>query len=112
MLPELVDVAAAGDVPATPPFLHVRVRGRELLLLRDGDGRVRALDRACPHLGNPLTLGCVTGTTIECTHHYYAYDLETGRNTFPGDETDIALPVHRVVERAGRILVAVSTAGP
>lgn len=100
-----VDVASAAEVPSEAPFLHVRLGTRDVLLVRDADGAVRALDRACPHLGNPLTRGCVTGRTLECPHHYYAYDLADGRNTFPGDDRDLALGVHDVREHEGRVLV-------
>lgn len=100
-----VDVAGAAEVPADAPFLQVRVHGRDLLLLRDGSGTVRAVDRACPHLGNPMTHGCVTRGVLECPHHFYAYELADGRNTFPGDDHDVALDVHDVRERAGRVLV-------
>lgn len=100
-----VDVAAVDDVPAAPPFLRVRVHDRELLLLRDGTGEIRAVDLACPHLGSPLTTGELQGTVLECPRHYYAYDLASGRNTFPGEVRDLALATHKVERRDGRVLV-------
>lgn len=104
------DVAASEDVPRLPPFLTVQVEGRDLLLVRDAGGRVRATDLLCPHLGSPLTRGELDGESISCPRHFYAYDLGTGRNTFPGDERDLALGVHDVEERDGRVLVRL-TAG-
>jgi nitrite reductase (NADH) small subunit len=80
-----VRVATSAEVGG-PPFLRVEAAGTTLLLARLSDGTVRAFGAACPHLRQPLTHGIVTGTTLECPFHFYAYDLDTGRNTFPGDE--------------------------
>lgn len=92
--------AAAADAVGGPPFLAVEVQGRSLLLTRTPDGVIRAFDAACPHLANPLRQGELDGCELTCPHHFYRYDLATGRNTFPGDDRDRALPVHdvRVVE--------------
>lgn len=100
-----VDVAASDDVPRRPPFLAVRVEERDVLLVRDGAGRIHATDLACPHLGSPLIRGELDAGTISCPRHFYAYDLASGRNTFPGDEHDLALAVHEVEVRDGRVLV-------
>ena len=78
----------------------MEVHGRPVLLARTPDGAIRAFDAACPHLANPLRQGELDGCELTCPHHFYAYDLRTGRNVFPGDERDDPLAVHdvRVVE--------------
>lgn len=97
-------MAAADDVGG-PPFLAVEVRGRSILLARTADGAIRAFDAACPHLGNPLRQGELDGCELTCPHHFYAYDLATGRNVFPGDDRDHDLRVHDVRTVEGQVEV-------
>ena len=54
--------------------------GRELVLYRGHDGRVRAMDAYCPHMGAHLAEGKVEGNSIRCLFHYWKYD-ESGRCT-------------------------------
>ena len=89
------------------------VHDRQVLLGRTGDGVIRAFDAACPHLGNPLRQGALEGCTLACPHHFYEYDLATGRNVFPGDDRDLDLPVHDVRVVAGEVEVRLRrAAGP
>ena len=48
--------------------------GRELVLYRGEDGRARALDAYCPHMGAHLSAGKVEGEAIRCLFHYWKYD--------------------------------------
>lgn len=98
-------VADLDEIRADPPFFTAEVAGRPVMVLRDGTGALRAVGAACPHLGSPLRSAQVHGTTLECTHHFYAYDLETGENRFPGDTTDLQLPCHEVRVRHGAVWV-------
>jgi phenylpropionate dioxygenase-like ring-hydroxylating dioxygenase large terminal subunit len=52
--------------------------GQRIVIFRGEDGRVRALDAYCPHLGTDLGLGKVDGNWIRCAFHHWAFD-ETGR---------------------------------
>jgi phenylpropionate dioxygenase-like ring-hydroxylating dioxygenase large terminal subunit len=52
--------------------------GRRVALFRGEDGRVRALDARCAHLGADLGQGTVAGDTLRCPFHHWAYD-GTGR---------------------------------
>ncbi len=101
-----VRAASSAEVGGAP-FLRVEVDGCAVLLARLPDGSVRAFTPACPHLQQPLTHGIVTDRTLECPFHFYAYDLDTGRNTFPGDDDDLALTVHDVREVAGEVHVRI-----
>lgn len=83
-----------------------------MVLARTGDGVVRAFPNACPHLGQPLRTGELTGATLECSAHYYAYDLTTGENTFPGDDTDLSLQIYPVREVDGEVFVRVPSETP
>ena len=106
-----VRVAAADDVGG-PPFLRATVDGTEVLVGRLDDGSVRAFSPRCPHLQQPLTSAFLTGTKLECPFHFYAYDLDSGANTFPGDDDDLALPVHDAIERDGAVFVRLRDAEP
>src|SRR5262245_37930884 len=48
--------------------------GHELVLYRGVDGRVRAMDAYCPHMGAHLAQGRVEGNSIRCLFHYWKFD--------------------------------------
>ena len=102
--PGFVRVAASAEVGGAP-FLRATVDGTAVLVARLDDGSLRAFSRTCPHLGQPLTHGILDGCTLECPFHFYAYDLDSGRNTFPGDDDDLTLHLHDVHEAAGEVYV-------
>ncbi|GJD50790.1 Ferredoxin CarAc [Methylobacterium crusticola] len=56
----------------------VRVRGRHLVLVRDGDWVVAA-ERACPHEGADLARGRCADGRLLCPHHRASFDLRDGR---------------------------------
>ncbi|BAY30792.1 Rieske [2Fe-2S] domain-containing protein [Nostoc carneum NIES-2107] len=55
----------------------VEICGQRITIFRGEDGRVRALDAYCPHLGTDLGIGQVQGNWIRCAFHHWAFD-ETG----------------------------------
>jgi nitrite reductase (NADH) small subunit len=42
------------------------------------EGRVYALENACPHRGGPLAFGDLRGRTVHCPLHAWPFDLATG----------------------------------
>jgi nitrite reductase/ring-hydroxylating ferredoxin subunit len=48
--------------------------GQRIVVYRGVDGKVRALDAYCPHLGTDLSLGRVDGNVIRCFFHHWAFD--------------------------------------
>ena len=58
-------------------FLISRQR---IVCYRGEDGRVRALDAFCPHMGADLGHGTVVGDEIRCAFHHWQFN-ETGRLT-------------------------------
>jgi nitrite reductase/ring-hydroxylating ferredoxin subunit len=50
--------------------------GQRVVLFRGEDGRVRALDGYCPHMGTDLGIGTVVGDTLRCFFHHWRYDGE------------------------------------
>jgi nitrite reductase/ring-hydroxylating ferredoxin subunit len=55
----------------------VTLDGEEVALFRV-DGTVHAFANACPHSGNPLVDGEISGGTLTCVYHLWRFDLETG----------------------------------
>lgn len=51
--------------------------GKKLALLWN-DGRPRAYEDVCPHLGLPLTQGHLDGESLRCRYHGWAFDRATG----------------------------------
>jgi nitrite reductase/ring-hydroxylating ferredoxin subunit len=71
--------------PVRVPLGALDRRGRTVVDTEAGpvavflvDGRPFAVANRCPHEGNPLVLGNVAGTTLQCTFHQWRFDLETG----------------------------------
>ena len=70
-------VAVASDLPGPGDALPVTVAGRNVLLLRDRDGTVRAWYNACRHRGMKLVLAPTTGLgSIACPFHAWTYGLD------------------------------------
>lgn len=51
-----------------------RVLERDIVLYRNEDGGVSALEDACPHRLAPLSLGRLCGDTVECGYHGLTFD--------------------------------------
>ena len=54
--------------------LATRLLGEDLVLFRDGAGRVGLLDARCPHRGASLELGRVEEDGIRCCYHGWKFD--------------------------------------
>lgn len=48
--------------------------GKPFLFLRDGAGKVHAMDDHCPHRGIPLSDGSFDGEAVECCYHGWRFD--------------------------------------
>ncbi len=59
------------------PFKVVTLEDRHILLLR-ADGRIRALDSRCPHMGYPLSQGTIKDGVLRCHWHHWRFDLASG----------------------------------
>jgi hypothetical protein len=60
--------------------MSVDIGDQPIVLWRDKQGVIRALEDRCPHRRAPLSLGCVRETGwIQCGYHGWTYDGETGR---------------------------------
>jgi toluene monooxygenase system ferredoxin subunit len=55
----------------------------EVLVVRDGDGALHALDGICPHEEFPLVYGDLQGPVLTCANHMWSFDVTTGRGINP-----------------------------
>jgi phenylpropionate dioxygenase-like ring-hydroxylating dioxygenase large terminal subunit len=62
----------------------VRLLGEDIVLFRRTDGRVAALEDACPHRRLPLSMGRVQGDRIECGYHGMTFDGSGACTRVPG----------------------------
>lgn len=73
-----VDVSATGDV------LPVTVAGSPLLLVRGGDGAVRAFVNMCRHRGMALTAEPLSAcSSLRCPYHGWEFDLDGSLGRVP-----------------------------
>jgi len=79
------------------------VEGVRLVVLRDGDGEVRAFGEMCPHLAGPLSEGWVTREGLVCPWHGSCFSPEDG-SVVHGPAT-APLPRFETRLRGGRVQV-------
>jgi phenylpropionate dioxygenase-like ring-hydroxylating dioxygenase large terminal subunit len=53
----------------------VKVLGEELVLFRDGAGRLGLIGRHCPHRGASLEYGDIEGGGLRCPYHGWLFDV-------------------------------------
>ena len=66
----------AADIPDGSAKL-VRVQGEEIAVFKQ-DGKLCAIQNACPHEGGQLSKGWIEGEAVVCPLHGYKFDLKTG----------------------------------
>jgi nitrite reductase/ring-hydroxylating ferredoxin subunit len=72
-----VDVGALAELRHNR--LVVEVNGTSVLVVRAGR-TLAAVENECPHLGQRLSDGEVSGRVIRCAAHGYRWDLATGQS--------------------------------
>lgn len=71
--------ALSEEVTSDQP-INIDIGDQPVVLWRDHEGIVRALEDRCPHRRAPLSLGCVLANgMIQCGYHGWTYDGATGR---------------------------------
>jgi nitrite reductase (NADH) small subunit len=73
-----VRVASVAEVPAGEG--RVVQAGKHMLALFNVEGRLYAVDNACPHRGGPLGEGDLEGRVVSCPWHAWRWDVTTGLN--------------------------------
>jgi nitrite reductase/ring-hydroxylating ferredoxin subunit len=76
-------VALSAEIKDLP--LAARILGEDLVLFRDGDGRVGLLHRHCSHRGTSLEYGIVSGRGIRCCYHGWLFDVDGTVLETPGE---------------------------
>ncbi len=95
-----IKVGQIGDVPRGEGRI-VEAGGRTLALF-NVDGRLYAIDNACPHRGGPLGEGDLTGSVIMCPWHAWRWDVTTGANA---NNPAVKVSCFAVTVRDGDVLV-------
>ena len=67
-------VGLSRDATSTPR--QIRLLGEDLILFRDGKGRVGLVHNRCCHRGTTLYYGKVEETGIRCCYHGWLFDVE------------------------------------
>jgi phenylpropionate dioxygenase-like ring-hydroxylating dioxygenase large terminal subunit len=92
-----------GDSPLGRTLL-----GEPIVLFRLSDGSPVALEDRCVHRQAPLSLGDVTGDTLQCRYHGLAFDRSGTCVRVPGQRTippGARVGAYPVVERQGFVFV-------
>lgn len=76
-------VAFARDLRDVP--LRVRVLGEDLVLYRDGRGRIGLLQLHCAHRGTSLEYGLVGERGLRCCYHGWVFDVDGRILETPGE---------------------------
>ena len=77
----------------------VEILGEQLVLFRDGGGRIGLLHRHCSHRGASLEYGIVAERGIICCYHGWQYDID-GRLIKAGSEPEFSPICNKVVQGA------------
>ena len=72
-------------------LLLVRVLAEDLVLFRDGSGRLGLLNRHCSHRGASLEFGIIREQGISCCYHGWHYDIDGTIIDTPGEPPDSPL---------------------
>ncbi len=73
-----------------------QICGQEIVMWRGSDGRVRAADAYCPHMGTHLGIGKVIGNNLRCFFHHWQFDSE-------GECVEI--PCQKEIPRAAKVKI-------
>lgn len=99
-------VAALEEIPPGEGRAYTVPTGAgpvQIAVFRHRDGRVSAVDAACPHSGGPLADGQIDSCVVVCPLHLNTWDLRTGEST----SGQAPVRVHRVqVDDDGGVHVA------
>ncbi|MGH7770171.1 MAG: Rieske 2Fe-2S domain-containing protein, partial [Candidatus Binatia bacterium] len=66
-------IATAADLHDIP--LRVKVLDEDLVLFRDGQGKMGLLGLHCPHRGTSLEYGDIEATGLRCPYHGWLFDV-------------------------------------
>jgi nitrite reductase (NADH) small subunit len=97
------DVGTLDDIPSQGARTVATSRGA-VAIFRTHDGKVFALDDACPHKRGKLSQGIVHGHAVTCPLHNWVINLADGRAAEPDEGCAHTVPVRL---EGARILLGV-----
>lgn len=69
-------VCPVAEISADKPKRRVRLLGENLVLFRDGKGRLGLVQEQCPHRRASLYFGFVENDGLRCSYHGWKFDVE------------------------------------
>ncbi len=107
-----VSVACGQNVAEPGDLFPVRIAGQSLLVLRDGDGRIRVFYNLCRHRGAPVANEKCSARAghIVCPYHAWSYGLDGSLVAAPYFHRDGDSVHPSAQEREGLGLLPVRTA--
>lgn len=97
-------VAAAGSI-RRGGVRRAQLGNRELVIYREPSGTLRAVERACPHLGADLSLGTVTAKGLQCAFHRWCWGHDGFCTAGGGRATGARIETFHVRERWGLVWI-------
>lgn len=83
-------VARLSDLAAPGDYCAVDLAGVPLVVVRDGEGRVRVMSRVCRHRGMPVIEGSGNAKAFTCPYHLWRYGLDGRLAAAPAMEQSAA----------------------
>jgi choline monooxygenase len=112
-------VGREDQVESSGSFFTAGIAGEPVLVIRGGDGRLRALSNVCRHRAGPVAKGEGSCGAFRCGYHGWSYGLDGGLlNTpeFDGveefDRSSVRLPEFRVETWLGLVFVNLDGKAP
>lgn len=100
-------------------YLTMTIAGTPLIVLRDGDGALRAMSNVCRHRMSTLLEGAGNTRSIVCPYHAWTYNLDGHLRGAPGMglndgfcKSDYRLPQVRCEDWLGWIMVTLNPEAP
>lgn len=101
-------VGHTGQVPEPGSLASGRAGQVPVLLVRDGEGELRAFLNVCRHRGAQLVEGQVRRSTIQCPYHAWTYELDGQLRSAPRSDGEPGFDP----DQLGLIALPVGTWGP
>ncbi len=102
-------------------YAAVDIGGTPVVVVRDGEGELRALANVCSHRSSQIVVGQGNAERLRCPFHYWTYDLDgrlmaapsMGRTEhFKSDMAQLCLASYRLAERHGFVLISLEDEPP
>ena len=116
---EWVCVGRADQLAKPGDFLTYELAGQPVLVVRDGEGALRAMSNVCLHRMSTLLHGAGNTTTISCPYHGWTYSLDGSLRGAPGmalnqgfERKDYCLPQVACADWQGWIMISLNPDAP